>query len=174
MSMNISYTSREQVEVYKFPWPVAIGVPLLALFVQFFLPVHAPFLLAFDLPLLVTIFFAVSRRNPVSGLALGAAMGLLQDSMAHHPIGMYGIAKTFIGYLASSLGVKIDVENPGTRFLMTYTFYVIHQMIYFAIARGMAGEDLAWHWGHEAASALANSLMAIVLFAALDRFKERT
>ncbi len=173
MNTTVSYTSREQIEVYRFPWPVAIGVPVLALFLQAFIPVEAYFFRAFDLPLLVTIFFAVSRRNPLSGLALGAVIGLAQDSLTQHPIGLYGISKTLVGYIASSLGVKIDVENPGTRFLMTYCFYVLHQVIYFAVSRGLVGESRAWHWGHEAAAALANSLMSVVVFAILDRFKER-
>jgi rod shape-determining protein MreD len=171
---NVSYTSREQIEVYQFRWPISIGVPLLALFLQAFVPVHWFFFRTFDLPLLVTIFFAVSRRNPVSGLVLGAAVGLAQDTLTGQPIGMYGIAKTFVGYGASSLGVKIDVENPGTRFLMTYAFYVVHQFIYFTISKGLVGEARAWHWGHEVIAALANSLLALVLFAFLDRFKERT
>ena len=38
--MNLSYTSREQVEVYRFNWPVAFGVPMLAILMQAFLPVR--------------------------------------------------------------------------------------------------------------------------------------
>src|SRR5207249_2202931 len=55
-SVPITYTSGEQVEVYRFSIPVTIGVPLLALFVQAFLPLRFPrFAVYFDLPLLVTI-----------------------------------------------------------------------------------------------------------------------
>lgn len=176
--MNISYTSREQVEVYKFPWPVALGIPLLALVFQAFLPVYFHFLRIFDLPLLVTICFAVSRRNPLTGLSLGAAIGLAQDSLAynlpHHPIGLYGISKTLVGYAASSLGVKIDVENPGTRFLLTYGFYVVHQLVFHVVQRGLVGDLNRWDWGHEAFAGLANSVLAVVLFTTMDRFKERT
>lgn len=176
--MNITYTSREQLEVYKFRWPIAIGLPVLALVLQAFLPVHFHFLRVFDVPLLVTIFFAVSRRNPLAGLSLGALIGLAQDSLAynlpHHPIGVYGLAKTIIGYVASSLGVKIDVENPGTRFLMTYAFYVIHQAIFHLVQRYLIGDMLRWDWRHEALAGLANALLAVALFAVLDRTKERT
>jgi len=171
--VNLTYTSREQVEVYRFAWPVAIGVPLAALFLQAFIPVHVYFFRAFDLPLLVTIFFGISRRNPITGLSTGAAIGIFQDALSHQPIGLFGIAKTCIGYLASSIGVKLDVDNPGSRFLMTYAFYIVHQMICYAL-RGMMGESPAWHWGHDLGLALANSLLAVVLFAGLDRFKQRT
>lgn len=172
--LNISYTSREQVEVYRFGWPIAIGIPVAAIVLQAFIPVRLSFFRMFDLPLLVTIFFSISRRSPVSGLLTGAAIGLTQDCLSHNLIGMSGIAKTVIGYAASSLGVKIDVENPGSRFLMTFAFFVIHQIIYFSIARGMAGQSLGWHWGQQVAYGVANSLMAVFLFALLDKFKQRT
>ncbi|HWR34791.1 MAG TPA: rod shape-determining protein MreD [Clostridia bacterium] len=171
---SVSYTSREQIEVYRFSLPVAIGVPLLAIFLQAFLPVRIHFFSIFDLPLLVTIFFAVARRNPVTGLLTGSIIGLVQDALSHHPLGVYGIAKTVVGYVASSLGVKIDVENPGSRFMMTFAFYIVHNAIYFAIMRGLARQNLGWHWGHEFGSALANAVMAVVVFAMLDRFKQRT
>ena len=102
--MQITYTSGEQVEVYRFSLPVTVGVPLLALFLQAFIPRRFPFFSYFDLPLLVTIFFAMARRNPISGLLTGAVIGLVQDSIGGHPIGLYGIAKTVVGFGASSLG----------------------------------------------------------------------
>jgi len=172
--VNISYTSREQVDVYRFSWPVAIGVPILAIVVQAWVPTRLTFVKVFDFPMLVTIFFAVSRRNPASGSILGAVIGLTQDALTHLKVGLFGIANTVIGYVASSLGVKIDVDNPGSRFIMTFVFYVLHQLVYFTVARGLVGETILWYWGHEIGAALANSLMAVVLFALLDRFKIRT
>lgn len=172
--MPITYTSQEQVEVYRFSIPTTILVPLVALFLQAFLPLRLHFFAIFDLPLLVVIFFAVARRSPISGLLTGAAIGLLQDSLTHQPIGVYGIAKTVVGYGASSLGVKIDVENAGTRLLVTLFFYVIHEILYFAVARWMLSLTLQWSWPHELGSALANAALAVALFALLDRFKQRT
>ena len=91
-----TYTSREQIEVYRFSLPVAVFAPLLAIFLQAFIPRIIPFFSTyFDLPLLVTIFFAMARRNPVTGLLTGAAIGLAQDALGSHPIGLYGIKFTF-------------------------------------------------------------------------------
>lgn len=173
--MAITYTSREQIEVYRFSLPVAIAVPLLAIALQAFLPLWFPFFSILDLPLLVVIFFAMARRNPVAGLLTGAAIGLLQDSLAgvNHPVGMYGIAKTVVGYGASSLGVKLDVESIGTRLIVTTAFYVIHEVVYFSVARGMVRLDLHWSWPHELESAIANAILAVFLFAVMDRLKER-
>ena len=172
--MPVTYTSREQIEVYRFSLPVAIFVPLLAIFLQAFIPHIFPFFSSyFDLPLLVTIFFAMARRNPVTGLLTGAAIGLAQDALGSHPIGVYGIAKTFVGFGASSLGVKLDVESVGTRLLVTTGFYVVHEVLYFLIARGMVRLDLHWSWPHELGAAVANAVLGVFLFALMDRLKQR-
>jgi len=170
----ITYTSNEQVEVYRFSVPAAILAPLIAVFLQAFVPLRFHFFSIFDLPLLVVIFFAVARRSPVTGLLTGAAIGLLQDSLTGHPLGLYGIAKTVVGYGASSLGVKLDVENAGSRFLVVLFFYVVHEIVYFTVARGLVGLTLQWSWPRELGSALANAFVAVALFALLDRFKQRT
>lgn len=171
--MAVSYTSREQIEVYRFSWPVAILIPLLAIFLQAFLPLRFPFFSIFDLPLLVVIFFAMARRSQVAGLMTGAVIGILQDSLTHHPLGVYGIAKTVVGYGASSLGVKLDVESVGTRLLVTSGFYVVHQIIYFTIARLLVGLDLHWVWSRELIAAVANAVVGVLLFTLMDRLKER-
>ena len=171
--MAVSYTSREQIEVYRFSWPVAILIPLLAIFLQAFLPLRFPFFSIFDLPLLIVIFFAMARRSQVAGLMTGAVIGILQDSLTHHPLGVYGIAKTVVGYGASSLGVKLDVESVGTRLLVTSGFYVIHQIIYFTIARLLVGLDLHWVWSRELIAAVANAVVGVLLFTLMDRLKER-
>jgi rod shape-determining protein MreD len=170
----ITYTSNEQIEVYRVSVPAAILIPLIAVFLQAFVPLRLGFFSIFDLPLLVVIFFSVARRSQVSGMLTGAVIGLLQDSLTHQPIGVYGISKTVVGYGASSLGVKIDVENAGTRFLVTLFFYILHEIVYFAIARGLVGLTLHWSWMHELGAALVNALLAVPLFMLLDKFKQRT
>jgi len=171
----ITYTSGEQVEVYRFSIPVTIGVPLLALFLQAFIPLRFPrFAVYFDLPLLITIFFAISRRNPISGLFTGAAIGLAQDMLGHNPIGIYGIAKTIVGYGASSLGVKLDVENAGARFLVTLGFYLVHSAVYFTVARGMVNMTQHWSWLNGILAGLANAFLGVLLYFLLDKVKQRT
>jgi rod shape-determining protein MreD len=173
-SPGLAYTSREEIEVYRFSPLVALLVPVASIFLQAFLPIRVNFLRIFDLPLLVTIFFAVSRRNPVSGLLTGCFIGLVQDALTAKMIGLYGIAKTIVGYVASSLGVKIDVENPGSRLLITFVFYLLHRVVYLIVQRGLVQENVPGQWLHHLGAALANGLLAIVLFAVLDRFKHRT
>lgn len=164
--------ARRQVEVYRFSTAVSIGVPLFAVLFQGKISLGFPWLAAIDLPLLVTIFFALARRSQVAGLLTGGAIGLFQDALTDLPIGINGIAKTVIGYAASSVGAKIDVENPGSRLLMTFVFYLLHQGIYFLVARGMMGRLIAFQAPRLLLAALANAVVAVFLFGFLDRFKK--
>ena len=170
---TITYTSREEVEVYRFSPAATIAIPVVALFLQAFLPLHLHFMIIFDLPLLVTIFFALARRSQISGLLTGSVIGILQDSLTHQPLGVFGIAKTVVGYGASSLGVKLDAENAGSRVLVTFGFYVVHELLYFTVARGLVGQTMSWRWGHVLVSALANAVLAVPVFSLLDKFKQR-
>jgi len=169
----VSLTSREEIEVHRFSWPVSFGIPILAIFIQVFFPLRLHFLSVFDLPLLVTIFFAVARRRPIPGMVTGALIGSLQDAWTSLPIGVNGIAKMVIGFLASSLGVKLDVDNPGSRFLMTFVFFLVHRVVYVVIVLWLVGGNEPFSWGHTMIAALANALLAVVLFAGLDKFKQR-
>ena len=175
MPFRGSLTSRDQVAVYDFAWPVTIFVPIAAIAIQAFLPVRVRFFPIIDLPMMVVIFFAVARRNPISGCLTGAIIGLLQDTLSgpQHYIGMYGIADTIIGFAASSLGVKIDVENHGSRFLITYIFFVAHQGIYFGVAHGLLRQNVQWSWAQVAISALVNAFVGMFVYSFLDRFKQR-
>jgi len=172
--MPIVRTSREEIEVYRFGPIASVLIPIMALVIQAFVPVRFRTFAIFDLPLLVTVFFAVARRSQVAGLLTGAIVGLVQDALTHQAIGLYGIAKTVVGYGASSLGVKIDVENPGTRLLVTGGFYLVHQAVYYLVARNILGVTMEWLWARTLLAALLNGVAAILLFAVLDRFKHGT
>ena len=45
----------------------------------------------------MTVYFALGRRSPIQGTLMGAAMGLFEDALSHHAIGVNGIAKTVVG-----------------------------------------------------------------------------
>ncbi len=170
-----SLTSREQIAVYDFSWATVLLVPVAAILIQVFVPTKVRFFPIVDLPLMVTIFFAVARRNPISGCMTGCLIGLLQDVFAgpRHYVGMYGIALTVVGYFASTLGVKLDVENPGSRFLLTYFFFALHQGVYYGVAHGLLRQSVPWSWSYMALSGLVNAVLAVPVFMFLDRFKQR-
>ena len=171
--MEIHAPYDQHIEVHKYYAGTIFGVVVLALALEALLPVYFRSAAILELPLLITIYFGLSRRNPSSGLLLGMVIGLAQDSLGHTPFGMYGIAKTFVGFFASSLGVKLDTESVGTRLLVVSGFYVVHQVVYFTIARGLVDLNLNWSWSRELWSAGANAVLGVFLFVLMDRLKQR-
>lgn len=171
--MPLMASTRREAETQSFPLLVYILTPLLALGLQSFASLHFPHFALLDLPLLVVIYFASTLRTPVAATLGGAILGLAQDALTHQPLGVFGIAKAFIGYLAASLGVRIDTENIITRLLLTFAFVLLNNGIDWVLVRHLLAEPVPWEWLYQLGSAALNTLVAIVLFAFLDRLKSR-
>ena len=125
----------------------------------------------FDLPLVVTVYFALGRRSPIQGTTMGAAMGLFEDALSHHAIGVNGIAKTLVGFIAASVGVRIDVENHTIRLVLNFLLSLLSSAIFVFIYRVLLGLELEWQWFTELFRAIGNSIIAMVLFPLLDRLQ---
>lgn len=172
MAMLASATRRE-LDVQRYPWIVVLLAPLLAIFLQAYIPRYVPKFDILDLPLLIAIYFSVGWRNPIAGTIGGALIGLVQDALTNRPLGINGIAKSVVGFFAASLGVKIDVENPGTRLLMNFAFSLLNIAIYLVIMHRLLALDLKTNWLHEAIKAVINSIVGVFVFDLLDRAKLR-
>src|ERR1700749_2102702 len=136
MAMSASVARRE-LDVQRYPLIVVVLVPLLAIFLQVLIPRFIPRFDIVDLPLLVTIYFAVGWRNPIAGTITGTVIGLIQDALTSRPLGMNGISQSVVGFFAASLGVRIDVEHPGTRLLINFGFTLLNIGIYLFIMHRM-------------------------------------
>ena len=164
---------RRDLEIRRYPLLVYTLVPLMALVLQAWLPRLMGRYAWFDLPLVITVYFALGRRSPIQGTLMGAAMGLFEDSLSHHAIGVNGIAKTIVGFLAASVGVRIDVENHTIRLVFNFLLSLLCSAIYFLIYRVLLGMELEWSWLTELFKAVGNSIVAMVLFPLLDSFQIR-
>lgn len=171
--MPLMASTRREAETQSFPPFLYVVTPLLALGLQSFVTLHFAHFAMLDLPLLVVIYFAMTLRAPVAATFGGAFLGLAQDALTHQPLGVFGIAKAFIGYLAASLGVRIDTESVGTRLVLTFLFVVLNNAIDWVLVRHLLAQPMPWGWLHQMLRATINTLVAIILFAVLDRLKSR-
>ncbi len=169
----LSADSRRDMEIRRYPLLVYALVPLASLVLQAWLPRVVGRFDWFDLPLVVTIYFALGRRSPIQGTIMGAAMGLFEDALSHHAIGVNGVAKTVVGFLAASVGIRIEVENQIVRVLLNFSLSLLSSVIYYSTYRGLLGLTLEWSWLTELLRAVGNSLIAVVLFPVLDRLQTR-
>jgi len=166
--------SDSNIEVHKYYSGAVPLVCFLALVLQAFLHKYGRFAELVDLPLLVTIYFGVSRRNPVSGMFLGAAIGIAQDALSHdNPIGMYGIAKTCVGYVASSVGARIDTEHPVSRFGLIFILFHFHQVVLAITERALLAHNMPMFTLRLLLDSVVTAGVGVVLFALLDRLRRR-
>ncbi|MFQ5817985.1 MAG: rod shape-determining protein MreD [Terriglobia bacterium] len=162
-----------RTEVYRFSLRVFIAVSVLAFFLQVYLPLYLPRARdLLDLPLLVVIYFSFSRRNPSTGLLLGLLVGVAQDALSHEPIGQYGIAKTLVGFIASSVGIRLETEQPTARLLLVFGFYFLHQLIVDGVEALLLAQPVAWLRLTTLEAALVNALLAVLVFPLVDRLRQ--
>jgi rod shape-determining protein MreD len=160
-------------QVSRFPTWVLLAVPIAAILFQVYVPRFFEFLGYLELPLIVTIYFALMRRNQIGGLFIGLCIGLAQDSLSKNLLGMYGIVKTLVGYFASSVGKDIDVEHPLVRLPVTFFFYFFHQLLYWVLSRGLLGAQVAFDIQRTLMFGLLNAVVGLAVFHFLDKLKER-
>jgi rod shape-determining protein MreD len=166
-------SSRHEVGTRSYPFLIYVLTPVLALGLQSLLSLHFTFFDVIDLPLLVTIYYGITKREPMSATVVGAAIGIAQDALTHHALGIFGIAKTVVGYIAASLGVRVDTENHGTRLMLTFAFTLVQTAVLYLLQRHMLGQPVAWHWVHELIKSAINALVGVVLFSLLDQTRRR-
>jgi rod shape-determining protein MreD len=165
-------SSQREGQISHFRGWVLVLVPLAAIAFQVYVPLFFQFMGFLEMPLLVVVYFAIMRRTQISGLVIGALIGLAQDSLFHNPLGMYGIDKTLVGYFAASVGMRFDVEHGFIRLLLCFLFYVFHQFFYWVIARALLSQQLVLDMPHTALVGLLNAVVGVALFAFLDKLRD--
>src|SRR5580700_10100929 len=172
---RIMVDSARQVRSATYPVWVYFAVPLLALLIQVYLPLFQTlkFISRIELPLLVTIYFALMRRSQLRGLAIGVTLGLAQDSLFQQHLGMYGICKTLVGYFAASIGLQFDVEHPFVRMVLCFIFYLFHQFFYWVLQRSLLDQPAVFQIQKELMLAALNAMIGVLLFHFLDKLRKR-
>jgi rod shape-determining protein MreD len=87
---------------------------------------------ALDLVLIVVVYVSLVT-GPVRGLLLGMAAGLMQDALSSGIVGIGGLAKTVVGFVAGVLGSQFIVTAPLSRFLVFVTATVLHATIFMGL-----------------------------------------
>jgi rod shape-determining protein MreD len=146
-------------------------ITLVAIILQFYVPRLIPNSGFLEIPLLLTIYFALMRHNQLSALFFGSFVGLAQDSLSPWPLGMYGIAKTLVGYFAASVSQRFDVDNLAIRFTLTFFFFFFHQFFYWIMRRALLNQIVPLDPQKILLQAFLNALVAIPLYIILDRMK---
>ena len=169
---RILIDSPRRTRTFRFRPLFMVGIPLAAILFQVYLPRFFQYLGYLELPLLVTVYYALMKRSPVPALLFGSAIGLGQDSLSHQPLGMFGIVKTLVGYFAASVSMRFDVDNPVIQFVLGFFFFFFHQFFLWVLTRALLGQQVDFGVQQTFLFGLLNAVVALPLFALLDKLKE--
>jgi rod shape-determining protein MreD len=87
---------------------------------------------AVDLVLVVVVYVALTS-GPVTGLLTGAFAGLMQDALSSGVVGIGGLAKTLIGFLAGIIGTQFIVSQPLPRFVVFFGATLLHAVVFIGL-----------------------------------------
>jgi rod shape-determining protein MreD len=162
---------QREVEAFRVrPVPLWVAI-LVALLLQTFLPLKIPLAGLMDFPLLVTVYFTLVRQNKIFGIALGTGLGLMQDALSHGYVGMFGMAKALVGYLAAFAAIRFNVESLFARSVVTASLILLHNLCMAGLQHALLDSPPAFMALDLASAVLVNVALSLIVFPALDRFR---
>ena len=122
---------------------------------------------------LVVIYFAI-RKEEVLGACLGAACGLIQDSLSLGVFGVYGLAKTITGYLAGYLSKKIDLLSIFRIFVFILFLVSVEFILWMLLYSFVFSEKISIGKGILLFQPLSTALLGSFIFSILGAKKRST
>ncbi|MGD0458641.1 MAG: rod shape-determining protein MreD [Terriglobia bacterium] len=164
-------TPQREVEAFRVH-PATLWVTILvALLLQTFLPLKIPLAGLMDFPLLVTVYFTLVRQNKIFGIALGTGLGLMQDALSHGYVGMFGMAKALVGYLAAFAAIRFNVESLFARSVVTASLILLHNLCMAGLQHALLESPPAFMALDLASAVLVNVALSLIVFPVLDRMR---
>jgi rod shape-determining protein MreD len=117
---------------------------------------------------LVVVVYAALTSGPVTGLLTGTFAGLVQDVLASGVVGIGGLAKTVVGFLAGVIGTQFIVAQPLPRFVVFFGATLAHAVIFYGLYMALNLRDFTLAYSAIAGQALSNALVGVVAFQVVE------
>lgn len=118
---------------------------------------------AIDLVLVVVVYVALTS-GPAAGLLAGAFAGLVQDALSVSIIGIGGLAKTLVGFLAGVVGTQFIVANSLPRFVVFFCATVLHAVVFMGLYALLDLRHFGSPYAAVAGQGVGNALVGVVAF----------
>jgi rod shape-determining protein MreD len=118
---------------------------------------------AVDLVIVAVVYIALVS-GPVTGLLTGAAAGLIQDALVGTTIGVGGLAKTLIGFLAGIVGTQFIVAQPLPRFVVFVAATILHALIVIGLYSLLDLRQFGSPYGAVFGQSIGNAVVGVVAF----------
>lgn len=122
---------------------------------------------AVDLVLVVVMCVALTS-GPVTGLLSGAVAGLVQDTLSSGVIGIGGLAKTVVGFLAGIVGTQFIVAQPFPRFVVFFAATVLHAIIFIGLYVLLDLRQFDAPYAAVAGQGVGNAIVGVVAFQLIE------
>jgi rod shape-determining protein MreD len=118
-----------------------------------------------DLVLVLVVYVALTSGS-VAGLLTGTVAGLIQDSLLSTGlIGIGGLAKSIVGFVAGIVGTQFIVSQSLPRFLVFFVATVAHQAITIGLSIVLGQQSFGTPpYAAVAGEALANAVVGVAVF----------
>ncbi len=116
-----------------------------------------------DLVLVAVVFVALTS-GPATGLLAGTVAGLAQDTLSSGIVGVGGLAKTLVGFLAGVVGRQFIVAQPLTRFVVFFAATMLHAVVFLGLYAVLQSGAVPRAYGVLAAQAAMNAGVGVLLF----------
>jgi rod shape-determining protein MreD len=124
---------------------------------------------AIDLVLIVVVYVGI-KSGPVTGTLAGTVAGLIQDALEGGILGVYGLAKTMVGFLSGLLGTQFIVTAPLPRFLLVVVGTCLHAAIFIGLNRLLNLQQVSSDYGPIVGQAFGNAFVGVVAFQMIEWF----
>jgi len=118
---------------------------------------------AIDLVLVVVVYVALTSGS-VTGLLSGAAAGLVQDALSSGVIGIGGLAKTIVGFLAGVVGTQFIVAQSLPRFVVFFGATLLHAIVFIGLYVLLDLRQFGSPYAAVAGQAMGNAVVGVVAF----------
>ena len=118
---------------------------------------------AVDLVLVAVVYVALTS-GPVTGMLTGTFAGLIQDALSSGVIGIGGLAKTIVGFLAGIIGTQFIVAQPLPRFVVFFSATVLHAVIFMGLYVLLDMRQFGTPYAAALGQAVGNAVVGVVAF----------
>jgi len=118
---------------------------------------------AVDLVLVAVVYVALTA-GPVTGMLTGTFAGLVQDALSSGVIGIGGLAKTIVGFLAGIIGTQFIVAQPLPRFVVFFSTTILHAVIFMGLYVLLDVRHFGTPYAAALGQAVGNAVVGVVAF----------
>lgn len=122
---------------------------------------------AVDLVLVVVVYVALTS-GPVTGMFAGSLAGLIQDALSSGVIGIGGLAKSVVGFVAGAIGQQFIVTAALPRLVMFLAATAAHAAIFMGLYVLLGLRSFPTPWAAVTSQAVGNAAVGMIAFTLIE------